>query len=113
MVGYTSAWRMSGLQPEKKPNGSWLYPHSKDVLDAAGLHTIAHYMDVRRQTVANFIVNRLIWELCAGAVRRRGSPIRPFLWDQPMDLDLAKERGLLLPVQGTAGPAIIKEEDED
>jgi hypothetical protein len=28
-------------------------------------------------------------------------------------LDLAKERGLLLPVQGPAGPAIIKEEDED
>jgi hypothetical protein len=30
-----------------------------------------------------------------------------------MDLDLAKERGLLLPVQVPAGPAIIKEEDED
>jgi hypothetical protein len=103
----------AGLRPEKKPNGSWLYPRSKDVLDTAGLHTIAHYMDVRRQTVANFIVNRPIWELCAGAVRRRGSPIRPFWWDQPMDLDLAKERGLLLPVQGPAGPAIIEEEDKD
>ncbi len=70
-----AAWRMSSLRPEKKPNGSWSYPRSKDVLDAAGLHTIAHYMDVRRQTVANFIVNRPIWELCAGAVRRRGLPI--------------------------------------
>jgi hypothetical protein len=30
-----------------------------------------------------------------------------------MDLDLAMERGFLLPVQGPAGPAIIKEEDED
>jgi hypothetical protein len=30
-----------------------------------------------------------------------------------MDLDLAKERGLFLPVQGPAGPAIIEEEDED
>ncbi len=52
-----AAWQMSSLQPEKKPNGSWAYPRSKDVLDAAGLHTIAYYMDVRRQTVANFIVN--------------------------------------------------------
>jgi hypothetical protein len=52
-----ATWRMSVLQPEKKPNGSWSYPHLKDVLDAAGLHTIAHYMDVRRQTVADFIVN--------------------------------------------------------
>jgi hypothetical protein len=46
-----AAWQMSGLQPEKKPIGSWLYPRSKDVLDAAGLHTIAHYMDVCRQSV--------------------------------------------------------------
>jgi hypothetical protein len=67
---------------------------------------------LRRQTVANFIVNRPIWELCAGAVRRRGSPIRPFWWDQPMDLDLARERGLLL-VQGPAGPAIVEDENED
>jgi hypothetical protein len=48
---------MSGLRPEKKPNRAWLYPHSKDVLDAASLHIITHYMDVSRQTVANFIVN--------------------------------------------------------
>jgi hypothetical protein len=73
-----AAWRMSGMRPEKKPDGSWSYPRSKDVLEAAGLQTIAHYMDVRRQTVANFIVSRPIWELCAGAVRRRGLLIQPF-----------------------------------
>ena len=50
---------MSGLRPEKKPNGSWSYPCSMDVLDAASLHTNAHYMDVYRQTVANFTVNLL------------------------------------------------------
>ncbi len=85
-----------------------------DVLNAAGLQTINHYMDVRWQTVANFIVNRPIWELCAGAVRRRGLPVRPFWWDQPMDLNLVRERGLWpLPRQGTAGPALIEDEDED
>jgi hypothetical protein len=107
-----AAWRMSGMRPERKANGSWSYPHSKDVLEATGLQTIAHYMDVCRQTVANFIVNRPIWELCAGTVRKRGSPIRPFWWDQPMDLDLAKERGMLL-AQGPAGPAIVEDENED
>ena len=45
-------------------------------------------------------------------MRRRGLPIQPFWWDQPMDLDLAKERGLLL-AQGPAGPAIVEVEDED
>jgi hypothetical protein len=108
-----AAWRMTGMRPEKKPDGSWSYPCSKDVLEAAGLQTIAHYMGVRRQTVANFIVNQPIWKLCAGAVRRRGSPIRPFWWDQPMDFDLAKERGVLLPAQGPAGPAHVEDKDKD
>jgi hypothetical protein len=108
-----AVWQMSGLRPEKKPNGSWLYPHLKDVLKAAGLHTITHYMGVRRQTVTNFIVNWPIWELCAGAVRRRRLPIRPFWWDQLMDLDLATERGLLLPAQGPGGPALVEDRDKD
>jgi hypothetical protein len=47
MVGYTLAWRMSGLWPEKKPDGSWSYPHLVDVLEKAGLETITHYMGVR------------------------------------------------------------------
>ena len=85
-----------------------------DVLKAAGLQTIAHYMDVRWQTVANFIVNRPIWELCAGAVRRRGSPVRLFWWDQPMDLNLARERELWsLPRQGHAGPALVEDKDKN
>jgi hypothetical protein len=56
-----AAWQMSGLRPEKNPNGSWTYPRSKDVLKAAGLDTISHYMDVRWQTIANFIVNQPIF----------------------------------------------------
>jgi hypothetical protein len=104
---------MSGLWLEKKTNGSWSYTRSKDVLNAAGLHTIAHYMDVRRQTVANLIIDQPIWKLCAGAVRRMGSPVQSFWWDQPMDVNLARERGLLLPAQGPVGPALIKDEDKD
>ena len=30
-----------------------------------------------------------------------------------MDLNLAKERGFLLPAQGPAGPALIEDEDKD
>jgi hypothetical protein len=104
---------MSGLRPEKKPNGSWLYPRLVDVLEKAGLKTITHYMGVRQQTVANFIVNQPIWELCAGAVRKRGSPIQPFWWDQPMDLDLARERGLRPPSPQTTKPAIVEDDYEE
>jgi hypothetical protein len=76
------------------------------------LKPIAHYVDVWQQTIANFIVSQPIYELCAGGVRKRGLPVRPFCWDQPMDLDLAQERGLWpLPNQGR-GPVVI-ENDED
>ncbi len=91
-----------------------MYPCLADVLNAAGLETIIHYMDVRQQTVANFIVNQPIYELCTGAVRKRGLPVQPFWWDQPMDLDTARERGLQpLPQQGPSGPAIVTDQDED
>ncbi len=108
-----AAWRMSGLRPEKKPNGSWSYPCLVDVLEKAGLETITHYMGIHRQTVANFIVNQPIWELCVGAVWKRGLPIHPFWGDQPMDLDLARERGLWPPSMQTTEPAIVKDEDKD
>ena len=108
-----AAWRMSGLWPEKKPNGFWTYPRLKDVLKAAGLDTISHYMDVCWQTVANFIVNRPIFELCAGAVRKRGSPVQPFWWDQPMDLELARERGLWPLMPAAAEHAIAEDNNGD
>ncbi len=52
-----AAWQLSGKRPEQNVDGSWTYPHSEEVLEAVGMKSIAHYLDVRRQTVANFIVN--------------------------------------------------------
>jgi hypothetical protein len=99
---------MSVKRPVRKEDGSWTYPRLEDMLQAVSLKPIAHYVDVRRQTVANFIINWPIYELCVGAVRKRGSPVQPFWWDQPMDLDLAWDRGLWpLPNQGK-GPVVIE-----
>jgi hypothetical protein len=107
-----AAWQMSGKRPERNVDGSWMYSRLEEVLEAVRMNSIAHYMDLRRQTVANFIVNRPIHELCMGAVRKRGSPVQPFWWDQPMDLDLARERGLWPLPKQDGGPVVI-EEDED
>jgi hypothetical protein len=107
-----AAWRMSGKRPERNVDGSWTYPRSEEVLEAVGMKSIAHYVDIRRQTVANFIVNRPIHELCARVVRKRGSPVRPFWGDQPTDLDLAGERGLRPLPNQDRGPVVI-EEDKD
>ena len=82
-----AARRMTGMMPRKKPDGSWTYPSSAEVLEKAGLHTIAHYMEVRRNTILKFLVGRPIHKLCLDAVRKRGSCSRQFWWEQPMDLE--------------------------
>jgi hypothetical protein len=41
-----ATWRMTGNRPKRNVDGSWTYPCSVDVLNAAGLKTITHYMEV-------------------------------------------------------------------
>ncbi len=55
-----------------------------------------HYIGVRWQHVANFIVNQPIFQLCLEGVRKRGSAPHLFWWEQPLDLEAA---GLLANVQ--------------
>jgi hypothetical protein len=78
---------------------------------AVGLKTITHYIGVCCQTIANFIINQPIYELCAGAVRKRGSPVQPFWWDQPMYLDLAWEGGLRPPSHQGRGHLADKDDE--
>ena len=69
-----AARRMTGMMPKKDvTTGTWSYPVSKDVLEAAGLFTVEHYVKVRRQTIAAFIVERPIFAMCQEGGRRRGS----------------------------------------
>jgi len=87
-----AAWRMAKintvrLDPETQ---TWQYPSTEDVFEEVGLFSIEHYINVRRQTIANYIVHRPIFPMCTGAGRRRGSSPRQFWWDQPMDLELAR-----------------------
>ncbi len=46
---------MAGMQPTRDPDGKWTYPSSKDVLKAVELKTIAHYIGVRRETIARLL----------------------------------------------------------
>ncbi|KAL7524453.1 hypothetical protein ACHAXR_000579 [Thalassiosira sp. AJA248-18] len=53
-----AAWRMaSDNKPRREPDGTWTYPLSEDVLEEIGMHNISHYVEVRRQTIASFIVD--------------------------------------------------------
>ena len=82
-------------KPRRNPNGSWTYPSSAEALEEVGLHTIAHYIEVRRQTIASFIVNRPIFELCQGAERKRGTSNRQYWGEQPMDLEAARANAVV------------------
>jgi hypothetical protein len=73
-----AAWRMAGKRPKKLPDGTWTYPKSVAVLDKVGLKTIAHYIGVRRQHIASYVVNKPIFQSCMDGVRRRGSSVCQF-----------------------------------
>ena len=97
---------MAGKRPAKLPDGTWTYPNSAAVLDEVGLKTIAHYIGVRRQHIASYIVNKPIFQTCMDGVRRRGSSVRQFWWAQSMDLEMARAARI-------AGPVVINDDGEE
>ncbi len=84
-----AAWRMSGRGLKKLPHGTWRYPNLEAVLQEVGLQTIRHYIGVRWQHIANFIVNQPIFQLCLEGVWKHGSAPHQFWWEQPFDLEAA------------------------
>ena len=84
------AWRMATEnRPRRDPQtGTYTYPPSEKVLKEVGLETMTHYIKVRRDTVARFVWERPIFDLCRGVGRYIGtSAARQNWWDQPMDLE--------------------------
>ncbi len=73
--------------PRRGPNHQWVYPPTDKVLEECGMHTIQHYIDARRETIAKYVVGRSIHAQCLGADRRRGSVPRRWWWEQKMCLD--------------------------
>jgi hypothetical protein len=100
------AWRMSGKRPKKLPDGTWRYPNSAAVLDEVGLKTISHYIGVRRQHIASYIVNKPIFQTFMDGVRRPGSSVCQFWWAQLMDLEMAQAARI-------AGPVITDDDGEE
>ena len=89
-----AAYRMvSTNKPQRMPGGEWRYPASAAVLKEAGLFSVTHYVEVRRQTIAKYIVNRPIFDFCREGKRRRGTSPRQYWWEQTMDFDVARTEG--------------------
>ena len=56
-----AAWRLTGMRL-RMVKGKWVYPHSADVLKAAGLCTVAECIARRRANIAKTIEGRKILE---------------------------------------------------
>ena len=72
-------WCISGMVPKSGDDGTWIYTSSKvDILEADRLHTVSHYIEVYRQTIASFVLNWSIFDLCKRGVMKRGSILHQF-----------------------------------
>ena len=80
-----AAYRMAKEHvPWRGPLQQLVYPSSEAVLEECGMHTIEHYIDVRRETIAKYVVGRSIHAECQGTDQRRGSVPRRWWWEQRM-----------------------------
>ena len=83
-----AAYRMAKKHvPWQGPHQQWVYSPSDKVLAECGMHTIGHYIDVQRETIAKYVVDRSIHVECQGKDRRRSSMSRRWWWEQRMCLD--------------------------
>ena len=62
-------------------------PSSEALLEECGMHTIGHYIGVRRETIVKYVVGCSILAECQGADQRRGLVPRRWWWEQRMCLD--------------------------
>jgi hypothetical protein len=74
-------------KPKKGLYHKWVYPQSFDTLQECGMATILHYINVRRATIFQYVVDWPIYKACREGERRRGSPLRQWWCRQKMSLD--------------------------
>ena len=90
-----AAYRMAKEnKPRRGPRHRWIYPKSADVLEECGLKTIVEYIDVRPQTIAEYVVTHPILDECVQGKQKQGAIPRRWWWEQKMDLDVADATGL-------------------
>ena len=58
------AHRLTGQKPQKVCYGGWVYLILEDAMAEAGLQEVETYVSRRQNTVAQYIVNRPIMDLC-------------------------------------------------
>jgi L-rhamnose mutarotase len=80
-------WRVARRIADNQPyldrqTGEWVYPPIDKVLEEVGMYSIAHYIDKRQNTVADYVATRPIFDLCQGSEWLTGSRSSRRWWDQ-------------------------------
>ena len=85
---HRAARRIAGMQPYRLVNGDWVTPDKTEALEATGLWPIAEYVRRRHATVAKWVAERPIMELCRAALPMSGRNIhRARWWHQNMEVN--------------------------
>ena len=79
--------RMAGMGPKHQQYGPWEYPPIWVALATVGVDEIGVYMDLRQNTVAQYIATFLIMDLCLVAEPKLGLRLSRRWWEHP-DLDI-------------------------
>ena len=72
---HSVAYRLMGRQPRKGRDRNWFYPLLEYEMVEAGLQEVDNYGSLHQNTIAQYIVNRLIMDLCLAANWRPGSRV--------------------------------------
>jgi hypothetical protein len=116
------ARRISGLMPVRQDDDSWFYPPLEKALEIAGLYTIAEYIQQRQNTLASYVLERPILQLCQQYDQAPYTQSRMYRWwSQPKlttDTDLptpttATQQLLPLSVEPKQPSSPVSDDDED
>ena len=74
------AQRLTGRQPRRQGDGSWVYLPLPEEMGEAGFEGITKSVTRRQNTVAYYIATRTIMDLCERSTRRPGVRVSQWWW---------------------------------
>ena len=88
-----AAYRMAKVnKPRKLDDVEWYYPPSEDVFAEVKIHSIDHYIEKRRASIAEYVASREVFKMCKRSKLKRGSGHNKRLWwEQEKLVDLNDE----------------------
>ena len=76
------ARRLTRRRSRRGRDGRWVYTPLTEAMEEVGLQEVKAYVSFHHNTVAQFIADRTIIDLCLAAERRPGSQVANCWWEQ-------------------------------